>query len=242
MAKTQKYDEDKLLDAVVKYAQVCRRKIKATELAEWARNNIEGLEDVKDYNFTRSTQEKNPKTGKIVTSVKPCRTKIEEINKSRSVATCVRINPLLSSASIDSFFELARPVQRKYIAEARENIQDLFATRAKIFRENEVLLTENVRLKNEVDKASEQIKDLLKKQAILDKQVRYIMRVTDERERKEMLAEVGITDDGLDMNVYKTSLEDMVHIKEGIDNMIEANINRNNQGEDLITGILEDLI
>ena len=58
MAKTQKYDEDQLLDAVVKYAEIERKKIKATELAKWCRNNIEGLEEVRDYHFTRPIREK----------------------------------------------------------------------------------------------------------------------------------------------------------------------------------------
>lgn len=47
MAKTQKYSEDKLLEAVVKFSEIEKKKIKATELAKWCRNNVEGLEEVR---------------------------------------------------------------------------------------------------------------------------------------------------------------------------------------------------
>ena len=36
MAKTQKYSEDRLLEAVIKFAEIEKRKIKATELAKCA--------------------------------------------------------------------------------------------------------------------------------------------------------------------------------------------------------------
>lgn len=52
MAKTQKYSEDQLLEAVVKFSEIEKKKIKATELAKWCRDNIEGLEEVRDYHFT----------------------------------------------------------------------------------------------------------------------------------------------------------------------------------------------
>lgn len=64
MAKTQKYDEDQLLDAVVKYAEIERKKIKATELAKWCRNNIEGLEEVRDYHLLVQLEKKMKKQGK----------------------------------------------------------------------------------------------------------------------------------------------------------------------------------
>lgn len=51
MAKKQKIDNDLLLEAVVKYANICKGKIKYKELAEWSMANIPGLEEVKDYMF-----------------------------------------------------------------------------------------------------------------------------------------------------------------------------------------------
>ena len=89
MAKTQKYSEDKLLEAVVKFSEIEKKKIKATELAKWCRDNIEGLEEVRDYHFTRSVKEKDERTGKMVERPKRCTLKIEEINKSRSLIVSI---------------------------------------------------------------------------------------------------------------------------------------------------------
>ena len=82
MAKKQKIDNDLLLEAVVKYADVCKRKIKYKELAEWSAANISGLEDVKDYMFSRSMVETDPITGKKKQRERPCTVRIKEINAS----------------------------------------------------------------------------------------------------------------------------------------------------------------
>ena len=62
MAKTQKYSEDQLLEAVVKFSEIEKKKIKATEIAKWCRSTMEGLEEVRDYHFTRPVKEKDEKT------------------------------------------------------------------------------------------------------------------------------------------------------------------------------------
>lgn len=105
MAKTQKYSEDKLLEAVVKFSEIEKKKIKATELAKWCRDNIEGLEEVRDYHFTRSVKEKDERTGKMVERPKRCTLKIEEINKSRSLIVSINKNLLLQASNIDIFME-----------------------------------------------------------------------------------------------------------------------------------------
>ena len=66
MAKVQKYSEDQLLTAVVKFSEIEKKKIKATELAKWCRENMVGLEEVRDYHFTRSIKELDNKSGKMV--------------------------------------------------------------------------------------------------------------------------------------------------------------------------------
>ena len=54
MAKTRIYNDDILIEAVEKYSeQHTSGKIKATKLAEWAQQNIIGLENVRDYHFLR---------------------------------------------------------------------------------------------------------------------------------------------------------------------------------------------
>ena len=89
MAKTQKYSENQLLEAVIKFSEIEKKKIKATELAKWCRDNIEGLEEVRDYHFTRPVKEKDDKTGKMIERPKLCTLKIEEINKSRSLTVSI---------------------------------------------------------------------------------------------------------------------------------------------------------
>lgn len=85
MAKTPKYTDEKLLEAVVKYADQHRGKIEATKLAEWASENIEGLEGVADRHFTRPEEKTDPKTGKKVKKTKLCTEKITELNAARNV-------------------------------------------------------------------------------------------------------------------------------------------------------------
>ena len=64
MAKTRIYNDDILIEAVEKYSeQHTSGKIKATKLAEWAQQNIIGLENVRDYHFLREITYKDPKSG-----------------------------------------------------------------------------------------------------------------------------------------------------------------------------------
>ena len=64
MAKTYKFSEEQLLEAVVRYAELHRGKIEATKLAAWASENIEGLEGVEARHFIRPGSKTNTKTGK----------------------------------------------------------------------------------------------------------------------------------------------------------------------------------
>lgn len=90
MARTQKFPEDLLLEAVVKYAEVEKGKIKATELAAWAALNIKGLEGVRDYHFMRPVRNKDSKTGKQTAGKKNCTLRMEEINRARSLTESVK--------------------------------------------------------------------------------------------------------------------------------------------------------
>ena len=72
MAKTQKYDDELLLEAVLKYSNQYKGIIKATKLAMWCQDNIPGLKGVEYYHFMRPTQELNPKNGKLEKKKKKC--------------------------------------------------------------------------------------------------------------------------------------------------------------------------
>lgn len=207
MAKTQKYSEDRLLEAVIKFSEIEKKKIKATELADWCRRNIEGLEDVRDYHFTRSIKEKDEKTGKMVERPKLCTLKIEEINKSRSLTVGINTNLLLRASNIDTFMEQPDAAKRKMIVETRETVDKLLTRNGNITRENEALRAENKSMKSDILIMTDKIDVLQKAQDKLIKQVSYLMKATDEATRKEMLAKMGIEDESVDLNTYSESLK-----------------------------------
>ena len=125
MARTQKYTEELLLEAVVKYAETERGKIKATELADWAGANITGLEGVRDYHFMRPAREKNPQTGAVIVRQKSCTVRMEEINKARSLTAQISRNALLKASTIEEFMNQPGFIQRRQIAETRETVDCL---------------------------------------------------------------------------------------------------------------------
>lgn len=207
MAKTQKYSEDQLLEAVIKFSEIEKKKIKATELADWCRRNIEGLEEVRDYHFTRSIKEKDEKIGKIIERPKLCTLKIEEINKFRSLTVSINTNLLLRASNIDTFMEQPDAAKRKMIVETRETVDKLLTRNGNITRENEALRTENKSMKSDILIMTEKINALQKAQDKLIKQVSYLMKATDEATRKEMLVQMGIADESVDLNAYSESLQ-----------------------------------
>ena len=207
MAKTQKYSEDQLLEAVVKYSEIEKKKIKATELAKWCRDNIEGLEEVRDYHFTRPMKVRDEKTGKMVEQKKLCTQKIDEINKSRSLTVSINTNLLLRASNIDAFMEQSEPAKRKMIAETRETVDRLLTHNGYLERENESLRVENKSMKSAISDITDKLESLQKEQERLIKQVSYLMKATDESVRKEMLGKMGVFDDSVDLDTYTKSLQ-----------------------------------
>ena len=175
--------------------------------ADWCRRNIEGLEDVRDYHFTRSIKEKDEKTGKMVERPKLCTLKIEEINKSRSLTVGINTNLLLRASNIDTFMEQPDAAKRKMIVETRETVDKLLTRNGNITRENEALRAENKSMKSDILIMTDKIDVLQKAQDKLIKQVSYLMKATDEATRKEMLAKMGIEDESVDLNTYSESLK-----------------------------------
>lgn len=207
MAKTQKYSEDQLLEAVIKFSEVEKKKIKATELAKWCRNNIEGLEEVRDYHFTRSMKRKNEKTGKIIERPKLCTLKIAEINKSRSLNVSISTNLLLRASNIDTFMELSDSAKRKMIVETRETVDKIMNRNRILIRENEALKSENKSVKSDILILEDKIENLQKAQNKMIKQIAYLMKVTDEDARKDALSQMGVTDYTIDLDTYMSGLQ-----------------------------------
>lgn len=227
MAKTQKYTEDQLLEAVIRFSEIEKKKIKATELAKWCKDNIEGLEEVRDYHFTRPIKEKDEKIGKMVERPKLCTVRMEEINKSRSLTVSINTNCLLKASNIDTFMEQPTSLQRKMIVDTRETVDKLLTKNTNLTRENEALRTENKSLKTDVLSVSDRVDILQKAQEKLIKQVTYLMKITDEEARKKMLSEMGIEDGSIDLDVYTQSLQqnidDVMDINKVLKNYIVTN-------------------
>lgn len=206
MAKTQKYADDLLTEAVVKYADVYLGRIKATELAEWAAKNITGLEGVRDYHFLRPIKEKNPKTQKTVERTKLCTVRIDEINAGRRVATELNRNVLLNSANVDNFLNLPVNEQRQTILDTRAQVSKLRSENMKLHRENELLSAKYRVLSERSEKLEAKIEELNRKQEKLRVAVNRAMAVYDDGERRKVLESIGICDGSLDLDTYVDSL------------------------------------
>ena len=207
MARTQKYTEELLLEAVVKYAETKRGKIKATELAEWAGANVTGLEGVRDYHFMRPVREKDPQTGAVTMRRKPCTVRMDEINRARSLTAQISRNTLLKASTIEEFMNQPGFIQRRQIAETRETVGRLAAKNESLSRANEALRAENKSFRKGMERLTEDIRRLQDTQGRLTKQVMYLMKAADEKSRKEALADMGLSDRSVDLDVYTRSLE-----------------------------------
>jgi hypothetical protein len=247
MAKTQKYSEDQLLEAVIKFSEIEKKKIKATELAKWSRDNIEGLEEVRDYHFTRSVKERDKKTGKMTERPKLCAIKMNEINKARDVTLSINTNLLLKSSNINNFFEQSNIKQRKMVVETREIFDMLLNKNIRLTRENEALKAANRSLQNELMLLKGKIIGFEKKQNKLMKLVKYVTKATDESKRKEMLAEMGIKDGEINLNQYNDSLQQNLVEVMKINSLLQkymtekfqedSEINKANLKDDIMSGI-----
>ena len=207
MARTQKYTEELLLEAVVRYAETKRGKIKATELAEWAGANISGLEGVRDYHFMRPAREKNPQTGAVTVRQKSCTARMDEINRARSLTAQISRNTLLKASTIEEFMNQPGFIQRRQIAETRETVGRLAAKNESLSRANEALRAENKSFRKGMEQLTEDIRRLQDTQGRLTKKVMYLMKAADEKSRKEALADMGLSDRSVDLDVYTRSLE-----------------------------------
>ena len=226
MARTQKFPEDLLLEAVVKYAETEKGKIKATELAAWAGLNVKGLEGVRDYHFTRPIQERDLRNGKQTAHKKPCTMRMEEINRARSLTESVKRNVLLKASTIEAFMDQPDYVQRRQIADTRETVDRILAKNASLTRENDGLRVMNRQLKAEAAVLSEKVAALSRKQTILSRKVLFLMKATDEASRRAVLAEMGIEDQEVDLDTYTQSLSldirDIMDINKAITRHVTA--------------------
>lgn len=220
MAKTQKYSDDLMLNAVVRYAETYEQKIMLTKLCEWASANIEGLEGIRDHHFKQAITVTDPKTKKRKRMPRPAYRKVQEINAARMTSAVAGRNALMTASDLNKFFALPRYDQINEINEMRDTVKRLISEKSDMSRYNEHLSRENDSLKKELSEALARIGDAAKIQALLQKKTALLLRLVDEAQRKNVLELIGINDLGLDLDMYSVSLHqqpDAFHINNALE-------------------------
>lgn len=225
MAKTPKFSDEKLLEAVVRYADLHRGKIEATKLARWASENVDGLQGVEGRHFTRPEVKTDPKAGKIVKNIKLCTAKINELNAARSIVSAVSSNVLLKSANVDKFLSLPPQEQRRLILETRNQVDKLIAENVALRAENKAVSAKSQAVSTKTESLEKDMKDLRAEQRKLLVLVARAMDAFDAEERKRMLASIGVCDGMFDLDVYVDSLTQRVNELLSIDEIIWRNKN-----------------
>ena len=198
MGRKEAYDEDKMLTAIIKFADTYDGKIKYTDLARYADCNIKGLQGIQPRHFTR--QIKDPKTGKMVN--RPSRDKVEEINRERSFFDRQDMTIILQNR-IDEFFDLPELAQRECLAGIRREIAHLRHDNIALEQSNTAYLNENIRLKNEI----KDLKDKVKEYEHMKAQFKALTDTYTDKECRKMLSEEGVSSSGFDADKYKAFLE-----------------------------------
>ena len=221
MAQKKSYPEDLMLDAVLKYADRTEGKIRLSELAVWASENIAGLKGIKYFHFNAKRTKKDPRTGKKEKSYTEAYLRVQELNRSRENEDILKSNPILHSSDVDAFLELPVTEQRRCFLAARDTVWG-------ITRENSMLKSQNKLLQGEIRETvrrsaelAEVIEKISKAQNTLDRKVTLFLRLVGEEQRKLVMRRAGILDDGFDLLSYETALKDDVREAFRIANAIQ---------------------
>lgn len=197
MGKSKNYSDELMLEAVEQYANLNpEKRIKRTELAAWANENIAELEGVHDYDFARYV--KVIKNGKEIRIDRPCTSRINAINEARA-GLMFKKNYILHSSGPDEFLDLPDLVKRKMVLDARKEF-------AKIFSKNEDLTiqirkseAEKCSMEKEVSLLKGRVDEALKTQEVLAKMLKFYLAKIREYEHLGKLEEIGITNEGVEL-------------------------------------------
>ena len=116
-------------------------------------------------------------------------------------------NILLTSSSLDLFFQLPRPQQRQLILDTRAQVDHLIVQNATLTRKNRSLETENKLLRDENDALRLRQNEQEERISEIERKVDAAIKRGDERIRTEVLASLGISDGSFSSVRYKDSLE-----------------------------------
>lgn len=206
MAQKEKYTDDQLMDAVVRYSEACPGKIKVSELARWAAKNIPGMEGLQAHNFRTKRRTYNPRTGKPEERNLEAFDRIQELNRIREGTAHAGQNVFLHASDPDAYLRLPNGERRRQILEARKFIEQTISSDRDILRESELVQAENERLKEENAHLGGLLAKIQKEQDVLDRHLRMVIREIDEAKRSGVLRSMGVMDDGFDLVAYQAGL------------------------------------
>lgn len=236
MAQKEKFTDDKLTDAVVRYSEFYPGKIKVTELARWAADNIPGLEGVQAHNFRGKRKVINKRTGKTEMVALEAFERIQSINRMRTGEAAVRSNELFRSSDPDVFMTLPKPEQRRQIIEARGLCEKQADENRALSRQNGVLESENISLREEIGRLQEKLEAIQERQDLIDKKISFMVDLVDREKQREILGSMGVMDGGYDLETFQQSLrldiEDAFDISRSIRRFRDRSAAESGQGQD----------
>ena len=206
MAQKEKFTDDRLTDAVIRYAEIYPGKIKVTELARWASENIPGLEGVQAHNFRGKRKVANKRTGKTEMVAMEAFERIQSINRLRTGEAALRSNELFRSSDPDVFMTLPKPEQRRQIIETRGICEKLASENRALVRQNGVIESENISLREEIGRLQEKLEAIQERQDLIDKKISLMVDLVDREKQREILDSMGVMDGGFDLEKYQQSL------------------------------------
>lgn len=206
MAQKEKYTDEKLTDAVIRYSEAFPGKIKVSVLARWASTNIPGLEGVKAHNFRSKRKVVNKRTGKVEELSLGAFERIQTINKIRTGDAAVRTNELFKQSDPDVFLGLPRMEQRRQIIETRGQYEKLADENRELRRQNNILKTDNICLRDDIEKLRERLGLIQKRQEQIEKKISLMVNIMDREKQRETLNSMGVMDGGFDLEKYQESL------------------------------------
>lgn len=195
MGRNTKYSEELKCDAVIRFSEIERGKIKPTELAAWASQNVPGLEGIDENHFYRQKM----KNGVLVKS--KCQILIDEINKAREFFVN-KTNYILYATDLTEFHKLPFDLQDGMIRMTRVTVSNLKKQKLEL-QKNVKRLENELELKNEM---ARKIKEFEKNYETLKRRCQFLMEELEDEKCRSILKKHGFHDDWLSLAEYRESL------------------------------------
>lgn len=191
MGRKAKYEKILLIHAVDAYSMNHHGEIKLKDLAQWADENVDGLEGVRYYNFSRESE--------VLGKIRKLDEETRKYNELREKLTSPK--NILLRGDIDSFFGLKPSEQFRMIEETRKEYGKLLGENCWLRKENKKLREE---LQNEVIEKNNIQRDYLS----LKTDVSFLRKIYEEYEAKGKLDEIGVGEDRISLLTLNSALSE----------------------------------